>query len=109
MDVRALDAAAAASVPVTVAALPGGADVPRDAAEALAAGGGMLYDVVYGHWPTALARAWQDAGGIARDGRGMLVQQAVRQIRIFATGDAVEPLPGESVVVDVMRRALMGD
>ncbi len=39
----------------------------------------------------------------------MLLHQAVRQIRIFADGEADEPLPREDVIVDVMRRALMGD
>jgi len=107
--VRAMDAAGAASIPVTISALPGGAEVRPEDAAALAAGGGLLYDVVYGHWPTALARAWQDAGGTARDGLGMLLQQALRQIRIFHTGDPAEPLPDEAAVVAVMRRALMGD
>lgn len=114
VDARALDAEASAeqasraSTVLTVSALPGGAEVPTDTAAALAGAGGMLYDVVYGHWPTPLAAAWQRAGLDAVDGRGMLVQQAVRQIRIFR-GDADEPLPREDVIVDVMRRALMGD
>lgn len=103
------DAGAPASVPVTVSTLPGGATPDPDAARALAAGGGLLYDVVYGHWPTALATAWQEAGGTAVDGHGMLVQQAVRQIRIFATGDPAAPLPREDDVVASMVSALVGD
>lgn len=104
-----LDAAAPASVPVTISTLPGGADLPADVAARVSAGGGLLYDVVYGHWPTALAVAWQAAGHPAVDGQGMLLQQAVRQIRIFATGEQTEPLEREDAVVAVMRRALMGD
>lgn len=103
------DAGAPASVPVTVSTLPGGAIPDPDAARALAAGGGLLYDVVYGHWPTALATAWHEAGGAAVDGRGMLVQQAVRQIRIFSTGDPAAPLPREDDVVASMVSALVGD
>ncbi len=109
VEVRALDAAPAASVSVTISTLPGGTELSAPVSTALAAGGGLLYDVVYGHWPTPLATAWERAGGRAVNGLGMLLQQAVRQIRIFATGDPRDPLPREEAVVAVMRRALMGD
>ena len=89
--------------------LPGGAALPDRDAAILAERGGLLYDVVYGGWPTPLALAWQASGASAVNGLGMLVQQAVRQIRAFATGDADTPLPDEDAVVDVMRSALMGD
>lgn len=49
------------------------------------------------------------AGGRALSGAGMLLHQAVLQIRLFATGDVDEPLPDEDGVVAVMRRALVGD
>lgn len=93
---------------LTLATLPGDAPLARDVAESLAAAGGVLLDVVYGHWPTALASAWQAAGGRALSGEGMLLHQAVLQIRIFATGDVSQPLPEEEAVVAVMRRALVG-
>ena len=48
-----------APVPLTISTLPGDAGIPDAAAAALADSGGMLLDVVYGHWPTALAKAWQ--------------------------------------------------
>lgn len=96
-------------VPLTLSTLPGGAELPADAAARLAGDGGLLYDVVYGHWPTVLADAWQRAGAPAVDGRGMLLQQAVRQIRAFATGEVTEPLPREQDVVAIMRSALMED
>ena len=51
---------------VTIATLPGDAPVPDAAADALAARGGLLLDVVYGHWPTALASR-VGASGPARD------------------------------------------
>ncbi|WP_292861525.1 shikimate dehydrogenase [Microbacterium sp.] len=103
------ETAAAASVPLTISTLPGGAVLPAEAADRLAAGGGLLYDVVYGHWPTPLAEAWGRAGAPAVDGRGMLLRQAVLQIRAFATGEVTQPLPDEEDVVAVMRSALMGD
>lgn len=113
VDVASLDAEGAVPprgfVPVTVSALPGGAEVSPEAAARLAEGGGLLYDVVYGHWPTVLAAAWQKAGGVACDGLGMLLQQAVGQVRVFSTGDAVTPLRHEAALADVMRLALMGD
>ncbi len=115
VDVTAMDAVASArsatspEVALTLSTLPGGTALPSDVTTALAEAGGLLYDVVYGHWPTPLATAWHRVGGTAVNGLGMLLQQAVRQIRIFATGDADEPLPREDVVVGVMRRALMGD
>ena len=56
-----------------------------------------------------LATAWERAGGRALSGAGMLLHQAVLQIRLFATGAVDEPLPDEDGVVAVMRRALVGD
>lgn len=103
-----LTADAFAPVPLTIATLPGGARLDPLAADALAGAGGLLLDVVYGHWPTALSTAWDRAGGRAVSGAGMLLHQAVLQIRIFRTGDPAEPLPDEAAVVAVMRRALMG-
>ncbi|MCT9820118.1 shikimate dehydrogenase [Microbacterium sp. W1N] len=106
----ALSGAAAAHRPaaLTLSTLPGAAELPAEVADGLAAGGGLLFDVVYGHWPTALAEAWQRAGHRAVPGTGMLLHQAVLQIRVFATGDVSQALPDETAVVDVMRRALVG-
>lgn len=103
-----MDAGIRTAADVTVSTLPGGADVDPAVARTLADGGGMLYDVVYGHWPTALAAAWERAGGRAADGRGMLLEQAVLQIRLFRGGTATEPLPEEEAVRGAMRAALMG-
>lgn len=103
------EAVATASLPLTVSTLPGGSALADDTNRRLAAGGGLLYDVVYGHWPTALAAAWASAGAPSVDGRGMLLRQAVLQIRAFATGDVTQSLPEENAVVDVMARALMED
>lgn len=96
-------------VDLTVATLPGGIALPDETAAALAAAGGTLYDVVYGHWPTTLASAWLARGAVAIPGIGMLLHQAVLQIRAFATGETATPLEDEPAVVASMRRALMKD
>ncbi|MCM3696683.1 shikimate dehydrogenase family protein [Microbacterium oleivorans] len=109
VDAVPLDAAHLPPVDVTIATLPGGATVDESVADRLAAAGGALMDVVYGHWPTDLSRAWDRTGAPAQGGAGMLLHQAVLQIRAFASGDVDEPLPREDAVVAVMRRALVGD
>ena len=93
-------------VPLTIATLPGDAPVPDAAADALAGSGGLLLDVVYGHWPTALSAAWQRAGGTARSGLGMLLHQALLQVRIFRYGDPDTPFDREAEALEAMRRAL---
>ncbi|MFE1645059.1 shikimate dehydrogenase family protein [Microbacterium sp. P01] len=111
VDVVAVPFAAADhdDVAVTIATLPGEAVVPAAAARSLAAHGGLLMDVVYGHWPTALSRAWEDAGRTARSGLGMLLHQAVLQVRVFATGQVHTPLADEDAVLVAMRQAVTDD
>ncbi|WP_322409117.1 shikimate dehydrogenase [Microbacterium invictum] len=99
----------AGAAPLTIATLPGDAALPASVLEAVLAPEALLVDVVYGTWPTLLAEAWERAGGRAISGLPMLLHQAVRQVRIFATGDADQPLARESDVVASMRRALMED
>ncbi|WP_127819118.1 shikimate dehydrogenase [Microbacterium sp. CPCC 204701] len=108
VDVVAASFAASrhADVPLTIATLPGDAQIEDAAADALANSGGLLLDVVYGHWPTALSEAWERAGGRARSGLGMLLHQAVLQVRIFVTGDPDAPLAGEDAVLAAMRAAV---
>jgi shikimate dehydrogenase len=105
----ALGAPAAFDVPVTIATLPGDAVLPSGAAEALATAGGSLLDVVYGTWPTTLAAAWAAAGRPAASGLGMLLHQALRQVRVFVGGDPESPVDREDAVLAAMRRAVMGD
>lgn len=111
MSVRAVgaDAAHADEVPLTIATLPGGAALDEAVADSLAARGGLLYDVVYGHWPTALAQAWHRRGAPAVSGIGMLVQQALRQVRVFVTGADEQTLPDEAAVLTAMRVAVTED
>jgi shikimate dehydrogenase len=108
VDVAAvsLDEPAPTAVPLTIATLPGGIALDAGMAASLAASGGTLYDVVYGHWPTDLGRAWADAGGRAVHGLGMLVQQALLQVRAFVSADVDAPLPDETAVLAAMRTAV---
>ncbi len=98
-----------AVVPVTIATLPGHVDVPDAAADALAASGGLLLDVVYGQGETPLASAWSRGGAPWSDGLAMLLHQAVLQVRVFTTGDVQTPLADEASVLAAMRDALVGD
>jgi shikimate dehydrogenase len=104
-----LAAAAFAPVPLTLATLPGGAELDPAVARRLAEAGGLLSDAVYGHWPTRLADAWAVAGAPAQDGLGMLLHQALLQVRVFVAGDPEAPLPDEDAVLAGMRLAVMED
>lgn len=64
-----------------------------------------LFDVAYDPWPSPLAERWTEAGGEARAGLEMLVEQAIVQIRIFLTGDPRTPLPHEEEVRATMTAA----
>lgn len=92
------------AVELTVSSLPGGTALPEDVVAPLAAAGGALFDVAYAPWPSALATNWGDVPAIP--GLGMLLHQAVRQIRVFMHGDPGVPLPDEQDVVAAMRTAL---
>lgn len=103
VSVSSMDASAAA-VDLTVATLPSGTVLPTEIARVLAVAGGALFDAAYAPWPSALAAAWTQAPTIS--GLGMLLHQAVRQIRIFRDGDPASPLPNEAAVIAAMRGAL---
>ncbi|PPF16576.1 shikimate dehydrogenase [Rathayibacter sp. AY1A7] len=91
--------------PLVISTLPGraadGLDVP-DAAVA----GSTLFDVAYSPWPSALARRWEQGGSPVVSGLGMLLHQALVQVRIFVGGDPDLPLDREDEVLAAMRRAV---
>lgn len=64
-----------------------------------------LFDINYEPWPTQLSQLWQSQGGLNADGLDLLVEQALRQIRIFRFGSAEKVLPHEDEVMRVMRDA----
>ena len=65
-----------------------------------------LFDVAYDPWPSPLAERWRAAGGEAHSGLGMLIHQALLQIRIFVGGDPAVPLEREDEVLTAMRAAV---
>ncbi|WP_157413745.1 shikimate dehydrogenase [Agromyces allii] len=97
--------AGAEPVDVVVSTLPGGTDAGVAASDALV-GGALLLDVAYAPWPTPLASQWLATGGRVIDGSGMLLHQALLQVRVFVGGDPTVPLPDEHDVLAVMRESL---
>ncbi|MBT2473559.1 shikimate dehydrogenase [Microbacterium sp. ISL-103] len=93
-----------APVDLTIATLPGGTELEEATVARLSASGGALFDVAYAPWPSSLAAGW--SGGAALSGEGMLLRQAVRQIRIFHHGEQDTPLPSEPAVIAAMRAVL---
>ena len=78
------EAAAALRTDVVISTVPAGAS------DALAppAEPGLLFDVVYAPWPTALAAEWTRAGGAVLGGLDLLVAQAAEQVRLMTGRDA---------------------
>ena len=60
--------------------------------------GAVMLDVVYAPWPTALAEAWERAGGAIAPGWLMLLHQAVPQVQLMT---------GQQPDIDLMRTALL--
>jgi shikimate dehydrogenase len=95
--VRGWDAASAAVADVDIVV----ATTPAGSTDALAASlpsrvAGVLFDVVYAPWPTALASAWTSRGGQVVGGLELLVEQAALQVHLMT---------GQQPPVDVMRDA----
>ncbi|WP_295117940.1 shikimate dehydrogenase [uncultured Leifsonia sp.] len=66
----------------------------------------VLLDVAYDPWPSPLGRSWQLVGGRVVSGLAMLTHQALLQVRIFVSGDPLQPLPDEAVVLEAMLAAV---
>ncbi|WP_394552233.1 shikimate dehydrogenase [Agromyces sp. MMS24-JH15] len=98
-------ATAQEDIGVVVATLPGGTDLGIGASESLRTRA-LLLDVVYGTWPTPLATDWAAVGGRAIDGLGMLLHQALLQVRIFVHGDPNAPVAHEDRVLAAMRASI---
>ncbi|GAA3745688.1 shikimate dehydrogenase [Leifsonia bigeumensis] len=67
-----------------------------------------LVDIAYDPWPSAVAGHWLEAGGVVNSGLGMLIHQAIAQVRIFVGGDPGRVLPDEEGVLAAMREAALG-
>lgn len=66
----------------------------------------MLFDVAYEPWPTPLARQWEAVGGRVVSGLAMLAHQALLQVRVFVSGDPLQPLQDEAEVLAAMLDAV---
>lgn len=67
-----------------------------------------LFDVAYDPWPSPLAERWAEAGTASHDGLGMLIEQALIQLRIFVGGDPRSALPDEAALLAHLYNAGMG-
>jgi shikimate dehydrogenase len=90
---------------LVVSAIPGTVPLVREFPAALRRSVPLL-EIAYDPWPTPLAQHWSRAGGTVVAGTGMLLHQALAQVRIFVTGSAGSPLEGEESVLAAMREAL---
>ncbi|MEV1129474.1 shikimate dehydrogenase [Agromyces sp. NPDC049794] len=90
---------------LVVSTVPGGIDLGVEPRAALVQRAHLL-DVAYDPWPSPLGSSWIAAGGTVVHGLGMLLHQALLQVRIFVTGDPTTELPDESAVLAVMRDSL---
>ncbi len=66
---------------LVVSTVPAG--VADGLADAVVWSSGVLHDVVYAPWPTPLALAWSDHGGLVVPGIDLLIEQAALQIRLW--------------------------
>ncbi|GAA4235230.1 shikimate dehydrogenase [Streptosporangium album] len=90
-------------VDLVVSTLPAGA---ADGLAGLVAGVPALFDVVYAPWPTRLASAVAERGGIVIGGFPMLLHQAVRQVEMM-TGRTDVPVEAMRAAgkAEIVRRA----
>ncbi|MDQ0892491.1 shikimate dehydrogenase [Agromyces ramosus] len=99
------DLATADGADLVVSTVPGGTDLGVAASDALARHA-VLLDAAYDPWPSRLAAPWLATGGTVVHGLGMLLHQALLQVRVFVNGDQHSPLDDEDAVLAVMRESL---
>jgi shikimate dehydrogenase len=80
------EAAGAIRADVVVSTVPAGAADPL--ADVVPGAPGLLFDVLYAPWPTALAEAWAGTGGDVVGGLDLLVAQAAEQVRLMTGREA---------------------
>jgi shikimate dehydrogenase len=90
---------------LVVSTVPGGADLDFSVPAALSADA-VLLDVAYDPWPSGLAARWSAASGTVLSGLEMLMWQALRQVRVFVSGNQDTELDNEPLVIDAMRRSV---
>ena len=86
--------------------LPGNVAFPLPGDVAWLTDNAGLFDVVYSPWPSPAAQAWAGSPQKVVSGLSMLTHQALRQVRLFVSGDPEKPLPGEDQVLSAMARSV---
>lgn len=103
-------AGALAGFDVVISTLPPrGADgLAREFADTGQTADGVLLDVAYDPWPSALAQAWEGRGGTVVAGIEMLLYQGVEQVKLFAEAGGYGTLATDRVgdVINVMCDAI---
>ncbi|WP_223690663.1 shikimate dehydrogenase [Leifsonia poae] len=66
----------------------------------------VLFDVSYDPWPSVLGSAWSAVGGTVISGLALLAHQALLQVRIFVSGDPLQPVDDEETVLAAMLEAI---
>lgn len=90
---------------LVISTVPGGVDTGMVFPESVRRRA-LLLDVAYDPWPSPLARSWQQAHGHVLSGLAMLVHQALLQVRVFVSGDPLQPLADEDGVLAAMLDAV---
>lgn len=108
--VGGMDEVIEGEVDVVVSTLPGGTMLGTDVIDILAPASlrraAPLLDVTYGPAASELESAWTAEGGMAANGLGMLLYQAVQQVRVFVGGSQSVALDDEAAVTAAMKAAL---
>lgn len=79
----AADLVAAADVVVSTVPAGGADGIAAELAARRVAADAVLLDVAYDPWPSTLATAWSEAGGVVAPGWGMLLHQGAEQVRLM--------------------------
>jgi shikimate dehydrogenase len=95
VDFRPWDERAQAlAAPLVISTAPAGA--VDDLSSVVPPNPGVLFDVIYAPWPTALAAGWLDRGGTVLSGLDLLIHQARLQM---------QAMTGRDVPIEVLRKA----
>jgi shikimate dehydrogenase len=69
---------------------------------------GAVLDVAYSPWPSLFATHWLSSNKPTISGLEMLTWQAIAQLRVFTSGDELQPLSNEVAVLQAVKHALEG-
>lgn len=86
---------------------------PKGATDSLASqvpiAPGLLFEALYDPWPTQLTSAWEGEGGQVIGGLELLVEQAIEQLKLFASKIEFSDMSGlRDVMLNAGRAELIG-